>query len=79
MKDNKEKIVICILCGSTLEGDWKYCPYCKGSQSKVKCFQCKREISTHWKYCPHCKEKLNKSEPDIFNSANDWIKDILGK
>ena len=78
MEDNKEKEMICIFCGDTLKGDWKYCPHCKSSQDKVKCFQCKKEISIQWKYCPHCTEKLNKSEPDIFNDANNWIKSILG-
>ena len=77
MGDNNEKIVNCIFCGGALKDDWRYCPHCMGSQEKVKCFQCKEEVSIHWKYCPNCREKLNKSEPDIFNTANDWIKNIL--
>ena len=78
MGENKEKITICIFCGDTLKDDWKYCPHCKSSQDKVKYSQCKKEISVHWKYCPHCKIKLNKIEADIFNDANNWIKNILG-
>lgn len=78
MEYSEEKIVICIYCGGTLKGIWKFCPHCMGSQDKAKCSQCKKEVSIHWKYCPHCRGKLNKSESDIFNDANNWLKGILG-
>ncbi len=48
-----EETVICPMCASKVQEDFKICPYC-GYTLKPKCETCGQELKREWKTCPNC-------------------------
>jgi len=50
----------CPNCQKTLQGDFKFCPYCGVEVAKsLTCHSCHKEVDPAWVSCPYCGSDLN--------------------
>jgi len=44
----------CPRCGSVVQGDFFYCPYCSQQLKRLTCPACNKEVRADYKLCPYC-------------------------
>ena len=44
----------CPRCGSAIQGDFFFCPYCSNQLKRLTCPGCQKEVRADFKLCPYC-------------------------
>ncbi len=44
----------CSRCGSVIQGDFFYCPYCSLQLKRLTCPACNKDVRADYKLCPYC-------------------------
>ncbi|MHA1380679.1 MAG: double zinc ribbon domain-containing protein [Candidatus Helarchaeota archaeon] len=44
----------CPRCGSAIQGDFFYCPYCSLQLKRLTCPGCSKDVRADYKMCPYC-------------------------
>jgi uncharacterized OB-fold protein len=55
--EKADEKMVCPSCGRDVEPDWKVCPYCTETLTRV-CSKCGTEARPEWKFCPYCTAEL---------------------
>lgn len=49
----------CKNCGSELNTEWSFCPFCGEKKAPEFCPGCGKKLEEDWAFCPFCGEDMN--------------------